>query len=182
MIQQNKNIPLEESYLEEGGYSKLVRAVAGLEPNINSIGIITAENPLAQKLSSEENKKRNKELAADLRNLGYGFYQIKGKFGNYEHPFAIPNIIKSDILKLGTKYGQEAIIYVEKSSTGSVAEMIQTSGESGGYREISRVVLPLADDVEDFYSTYKGRKFSIPFFDDMFKKKALVRGRLVDIE
>jgi len=181
MIQkENKNLSLKESYLEEGGYSKLVRAVAGLEPNINSIGIITAENPLAKKLSSEENKQRNKNLASDLRSLGYGFYQIKGKFGNYEHPFAIPNITKADILKLGTKYEQEAIIYVEKTTTGSVAEMIQTSG--GNYNEMSRVVLPLADDVEDFYSIYKGRKFSIPFFDDMFKKKALVRGRLVDIE
>ena len=169
-----------EDYIEEGGYAKMVRSIAGLEPNIDSIGIITAENPMAQKHSSKENKVRNSNLAEDLRSLGYGFYQIQGKYGNIEHPFVVPNVLKDDIVNLGEKYGQDAIIYVFKTKTGSVAEMIET--HDANKTVVSKVVLPMAHDVEDFYSIYKGRKFSIPFFDDMFRNKALVRGRLVDID
>lgn len=169
---------LAEEALEEGGYSRLMRSITGMEPGINSIGIMTAENPSAKKMSTQENKDRNKELASDLRKLGYGFYRIKGKFGNYENSFAIPNILKEDIIFLGEKYQQEAVIYIEKSLDSSIAQMISTNGTD--HTEISRVVLPSVE-ADDFYSIYKGRKFSIPFFDDLFKKKVLFRGKLMDL-
>jgi hypothetical protein len=168
-----------EGHLDEGGYTKLVRSLAGMESNIDSIGIITAENPMAQKLSKKANRERNQQLAADLRELGYGFYQVKGKYGNVEHPFVIPNISKDDIVHLGSKYRQDAIIYVEKTPEGSEAELIGTADNKYDVR--SRVILPLASNVEDFFSQYKGRKFVIPFFDDVFKGKTLVKGRVVDV-
>lgn len=168
---------LNEEYLEEGGYAKLVRSIAGLEPNIDSIGIITAENPMAQQATTKSNKERNKQLASDLRDLGYGFYQISGRYGNVEHPYVVPNISKEDIIKLGREYEQDSVIYVEKTEEGSLAQMIETHGDEASVK--SRVVLPLASDVEDFYSLYKGRKFVIPFFDDIFQDKALEKGRIV---
>lgn len=168
---------LQEEYLDEGGYSRLVRSLAGLEPNIESIGIITAENPMAQALSRRENKLRNIQLANDLREMGYGFYQIRGKYGNLERPFVIPNIEREDIVNLGEKYGQDSVIWVIKTEKGSLAELIETHGDQAVVR--SRVILPLAADVDDFYSIYKGRKFVIPFFDDLYKDKEMVQGKIV---
>lgn len=171
---------INEEYLDEGGYTKLLRSLAGMEPSIDTVGIITAENPMAQKFSPEQNNKRNKDLADELRALGYGFYQVKGKYGNAEKPFVIPNVSKDDIMKLGKIFEQDAVIFVEKTPEGSVAEMIETHGDHASVK--SRVILPIATDAEDFYTQYKGRKFVIPFFDDVFKDKALIQGRVVGIE
>lgn len=168
---------LNEEYLDEKGFPRMVRALAGMEPSIDTIGIITAENPRAQKFSRKENRARNRELGAELRKLGYGFYQIKGKYGNVEHPFVVQNITKDDIMRLGSKYEQDSVIYVEKTPEGSAAELIGTADNEYDVR--SRVILPLAGNVDDFYSIYKGRKFVIPFFSDVFKDKALVKGRII---
>lgn len=171
---------INEEYLEEGGYARLVRSLAGLEPAIDTIGIITAENPMGQKLSPKENKMRNRELADELRALGYGFYQVQGSYGNLERPFVVPNISKDDIMRLGSEFKQDSVIFVQKTPEGSIAELIETHGDNMSVR--SKVILPLAQDVEDFYTLYKGRKFVIPFFDDVFKDKALIQGRVVDVE
>lgn len=168
---------LYEEYLDEGGFSRLVRSLAGMEPKIDSIGIITAENPMAQQLPAAKNKMRNKQLAQEIRGLGYGFYQIQGKYGNIERPYVVPNISKKDIVKLGVRHEQDSVIFVQKTTEGSLAELIETHGNHTSVK--SKAILPLANDVEDFFSIYKGRKFVIPFFDDVFKDKALVKGRIV---
>lgn len=171
---------LNEEQLEEGGYTRLVRSLAGMEPAIDTIGIVTAENPMAQKLTSKQNRQRNRQLAEELRELGYGFYQVSGKYGNVERPFVIPNISKDDLMRLGAAYEQDSVIFVEKTPEGSMAELIETHGDNMTVK--SRVILPLAQDVEDFYTLYKGRKFVIPFFDDVFQDKALIQGKIVDVE
>ena len=156
----------QEDMLPEGGYTKLLRSIAGLESGIDSLGIITAENPMAKQLSSKENKARNKQLSKDLRERGYGFYQIKGKYGNIEKPYVVPNVTLGHITELGQKYRQESVIFVQKAPDGMVARLVYTGSNEPSIAR--RVILPLASDTEDFYSIYKGRKFVIPFFDDLF--------------
>ena len=169
---------INEESLDEGSYSKLLRSLAGLEEGIHSVGIITAENPMAQKFSNKDNKNKNKELARNLRDLGYGFYQVKGKYGNEENPLVVPNITKKDLIFLGEYFEQDSVIYVEKTENGSIAELIETHGD---LKTVSTsVVLPIAQNEDDFYTLYKGRKFTIPFFDDFFKDKELVKGRVID--
>jgi len=141
------------------------------------VGIITAENPQAQKLSPKENKQRNHQLKADVREMGYGFYQIQGKYGNIERPLVISNIDLVDLIRLGQKHDQETVIWVRRTNRGSQASLI---GTSGNYPAVhSRVVLPLAKNTKDFYSLYKGRKLTIPFFDELLSDKQLIRGRVV---
>lgn len=169
---------LEQTDLTEGGYSKLMRSLTGQEQNISSIGIVTAENPFAKELPPEENKKRNKMLAQALRQAGYGFYQIQGKYGNVEKPLVIPNISKDDLLFLGKKFEQESVIFVERQEDGQMkAELLYTDG-SGNATEPRSVVLPVAQDQDDFYSIYKGRKFVIPFFNDLFSGATMSGGRV----
>ena len=171
-------VQINEGDLAEGGYSKLMRSLTGQEKNISSIGIVTAENPFAKELPPEENKKRNKMLAQSLRQAGYGFYQIQGKYGNVEKPLVIPNISKDDLLFLGKKFEQESVIFVERQEDGQMkAELLYTDG-SGNATEPRSVVLPVAQDQDDFYSIYKGRKFVIPFFNDLFSGATMSGGRV----
>lgn len=171
-----EEVALPEGMIPEGGYSKLMTGLAGLDPNINTLGIVTAENPMAQEIPAAQNKMRNRELAKDIRDQGYGFYQIGGKYGNIEKPYVIPNVSINDVANLGKKYEQESVIFVEKTNDGMVARLITTMGDTPEVS--SKVVLPLAQDIEDFYSIYKGRKFQIPFFDDFFADKKLVKGKI----
>jgi hypothetical protein len=166
--------------LKESGYSRLIRSLAGMEPKINSVGILTAENPNAKELSPKENRTRNLKLSRDLRELGYGFYQITGRYGNIEHPFVVPNVRARDLLALGKGYEQEAVIYVKKvegSRSGMLASFITLNGRAP--IATSRVVLPNVKNIEDFYSEYHGHKFVIPFFDEVFNDAELVDGKIV---
>ena len=177
LIESEVRNVLEEMFLPESSYSKLMQSIAGLEPGINTIGIVTAEKPMAKPLPPSENKMRNKLLAKDIRELGYGFYQIGGKYGSYENPYVIPNVSYKDITTLGKIYKQESVIFVEKQEgKGMLARLIYTGKEEPEKR--SKVVLPLQKNVEDFYSIFKGRKFVIPFFDDFFKDMELKGGKL----
>lgn len=177
LIEAEINEIFQENLVAEGGYARLLRSLSGLEENIDSIGIITAENPVGVARPSKENKQRNESLAHDLRELGYGFYQIGGKYGNVEKPYVIPNVKAGDIVGLGQKYQQASIIYVEKQEDGLLARLIATSGK-GIPEVVSRVILPSVQNVDDFYSFYKGRNFVIPFFDEFYKDAKLVRGKI----
>jgi hypothetical protein len=171
-------VQINEGDLAEGGYTKLMRSLTGQEQNISSIGIITAENPFAKELPGSENKSRNKQLAQALRQAGYGFYQIQGKYGNIEKPLVIPNIDKEDLLFLGKKFEQESVIFVQKLDDSQMkAELLYTDG-SGNAAEPRSVVLPVAQDQDDFYSIYKGRKFVIPFFNDLFSGATMSGGKV----
>lgn len=168
----------EASDMNEGGYAKLMRSLTGQEASINTVGIITAENPFAKQLSPEENKTRNKQLSNALRRAGYGFYQIQGKYGNVEKPYVIPNISKQDLMELGRIFEQESVIFVERDGDQMKAELIYTDG-SGSAAPSRNVILPVPKDQEDFYSTYKGRRFVIPFFDDFFQGAKMKGGKVV---
>ena len=68
---------------------------------MNTVGFLTGENPMAQKLSSAENRELNKELMAWMRDRGYGPIRIRGKFGNKERSMMIPNISREDMVEVG---------------------------------------------------------------------------------
>lgn len=74
---------------------------------------ITAYNPLPKILSDNENKSRNEQLRQDVENLGLkvftGFGIAKDKSWK-EDSFLIVGIGKEKAIKLGTKYGQLAIV------------------------------------------------------------------------
>jgi hypothetical protein len=57
------------------------------------------------------------------------------------------------------------------------AELLYTDG-SGNAAEPRSVVLPVAQDQDDFYSIYKGRKFVIPFFNDLFSGATMSGGKV----
>lgn len=72
-------------------------------------GMLTGENPDAKQLSPEENTKRNKEAKDWLEVRGYETLPIKGKYGNEENSFFVPNLTQQDALDFAIKFGQDSV-------------------------------------------------------------------------
>ena len=164
--------------LNEGGFLRVHRMLLGMVPQVDEVAILTAWNPNSEQLPRDENNQRNKELFRDLKTAGYGPIKIKGKFGNFERSFLVPNMSKSNVVELGQQYGQDAVIWGSKTeSEENDVKMIFQYLENGQVQDARDVVLVGAhqhgegevEDVQakkDYYSEKAGRKFVIPFFDE----------------
>ena len=98
-------------FINESGFNRIKNILQGKVASVNTVGFMTAENPMAQQLSRKENKALNKELMAFMRERGYGPIRIRGRFGNKERSFMIPNITRDDIVEAGQKFAQESVIH-----------------------------------------------------------------------
>jgi hypothetical protein len=164
-------------------FPRLAQIMRGIVPSIDSFAIITAENPMAQKLSDVENKELNDKLENNLLSGRYGYKKIRGKYGNIENPFFINRISKEDALRLGKEYNQESIVYGEKNENGGMTFYLLNcnTGEIMGEQK----VFVSLDNPDDYYSEVKGVKFVIPFFGieefikDKEGKDVIVRGRKI---
>ena len=80
-------------------------------------GVLTAENPNNERLSPQENAKRNRALAADLREAGYEPVPVEGSNkdveGRSEHSFYVEGISPKEAADLGRKHGQESVLTTE---------------------------------------------------------------------
>tara|TARA_R110000824_G_scaffold76698_8_gene194290 strand:+ start:2756 stop:3454 length:699 start_codon:yes stop_codon:yes gene_type:complete len=163
--------PWRKFLITESGFNRIRNILLGKVASVSTVGFMTAENPMAQKLSSADNRKLNKELMSWLRDRGYGPIRIRGQFGNKERSLIIPNITRQDITEAGKYFNQESVIWGEKTTDSQfVFEYIE-----GDVTVQKRDVALFDDDVqarEDFYSQERqssARKFYIPFFDDQYE-------------
>lgn len=62
MKKSNKN-----KIIKESGFSRVRGMMMGMVPSVNSIGIMTAENPDAMATPAKRNKELNKSLMKTLR-------------------------------------------------------------------------------------------------------------------
>tara|TARA_R110000796_G_scaffold220375_2_gene336482 strand:+ start:4012 stop:4764 length:753 start_codon:yes stop_codon:yes gene_type:complete len=172
--------------LSESGYARVRQMMMGLVPSIGTLGILTAQNPGGQAGSAEENLQANANLMADLVARNYGVIPIEGSYGGAEDSFLVPNITRDDIAALGIKYGQEAVIWGRKT-TEEVGEPYFTFEYLEGDKTIQTRDVSLGGSEvqgkEDFYSSKKGRKFYIPFFDDAYEgAKPADGGRSISLQ
>lgn len=182
----------EKIRFSESGKARLLQILNGVVPNIWTFGIITAENPMGQPLSKNDNIILNKKLESYLRRGNFGFFKIIGKYGNVENPFLINNMNFKTLIKLGVTYQQESFIYAEKSfSKDNISYIVFSYYEQGHtkdynnfktgdgkFKKVSeRYIYQSVEDADDFYSEYKGKKFIIPFFDEKATGK-LIGGKL----
>ena len=164
--------------IDESGYARAANIMRGLVPSVDTFTILTAENPMNQTMSAEWNNKANADLEKQLRAGNFGYQKVGGRYGKGpEHSFFIPNISREQAMRLGFDYKQDSIVVGEKISTekdgktytGMKMDMVYTyPQEKFGQVESSREVFFNVNDWKDYYSTVKGRKFHIPFYDDEF--------------
>ena len=132
--------------LDEVSLGRIYQHVVS-NPKMNSWAVITASRG---ELSKAENKKRNKELEADLRKMGLGFAHADGmwreckdqtieykncpeelRVPTEEKVLFIPNISKEDAKALGKKWNQDSVLFAdgEARKNGEATYIDSKSGE-----------------------------------------------------
>jgi hypothetical protein len=133
--------------LNEASLGRIYQHVVS-NPKMKNWGVVTASRG---ELTAAENKKRNKDLEADLRKMGYGFVHVDGmwqecrkpdteykdcpddmKVPTQEKSLFIPNISKDDVQSLGKKYEQDSVLFAdeETKAKGEATFIDSKSGES----------------------------------------------------
>ena len=191
-----------QDFLTESGVARVRRMMWGDVPVVNSIGILTANNPNSspplptgtKNQNDAENNRLNRQLYDDLRSGNLGPIKCKGKFGNWERSFIVPNIKRHEIAALGGKYNQTAVIWGRKMTDNNGNPFFQfeylEKQPSGEYScAQTREVHVGNKDIQnrkDFFTVIMGelrgkfprksgddkyedgRKVTIPFFDDPY--------------
>lgn len=172
---------------------KAVNAIKGRVPNnaskmIKTFAILSAENPMGQAMSPEENEKRRTDLLAYLSTAHYRYFKVKGQYGNKENSLIIYNIPLDDTLKIGDKFGQESVIwchldYNEETNEGGGVhyEYWERDGEDKPLqKKIEKERFINAANFEDMFTQVKrGFKIQIPFFEHYKSIKSVIEKRNV---
>ena len=193
---------------EVSQFRDIMRILSGDRQNVQSVGMMTPENPNAQQLPPEENDQLIKDFTRKLREMNLGYRKIRGKFGNRERSFIIPNISREETVQLGKDYGQEAVIWGSMQDGKMIYEYIE--GDNTIQKRDVVLSGPDVDAKSDFYSqepggpeghriTYRddpetgerkgitqgpAKKFIIPFFDEEydFEEEGLGEGILPELD
>jgi hypothetical protein len=72
--------------------------------------ILTAENPMGQQATPEENAAAQAKLVADLDALGVDYQPSIGRYGQLENSFVIVGITEKQARDLGQKYNQDSVL------------------------------------------------------------------------
>jgi hypothetical protein len=160
-----------KNFVQESGFSRTRQTMAGLAPRISTIAFLTAENPNGKPASPAFNKNANRELEQALRNMNLGFRKVAGKFGSEEKSYMVNNISKNEAIELGQKFGQEAVIFGEKQKDKDGVYFRFDYIERGNTINSRNTSVggDTAQRRDDFYSSVKGKKFFIPFFDEEYE-------------
>ena len=175
---------------EVSQFRDIMKILSGERETVVTVGMMTAENPDAKQMSPEENDELLEKFEQRLKEKQLGFRKIRGKFGNKERSYIIPNIRRDEIVELGKEFGQEAVIWGEKNEEGKMIFSYIEGDETIQQRD----AVLTGDDIDnktDFYSQEPGgpekhsitypkkgkgkplyrtaRKFVIPFFDEEYE-------------
>jgi len=74
-------------------------------------GLLTAENPMAQPLTEEENKQLNQKAEEWLNKKGYKPRRVTGKYGQAENSFFVPNLTRQDAIEFAKQFNQESVAH-----------------------------------------------------------------------
>lgn len=111
---------LIKEVLDEGSktskYEDVIAILEGSDADVQTIGIMSGQNPMAQASSPEDNKELKASLEERLNELGLQFIRIGGKFmGIFEQSVLILNPEDEDQMEvLNREYTQWGFVYGEK--------------------------------------------------------------------
>lgn len=160
--------------LKENKNTRLKSALLGQNSGIFSFAIGTAENPMGNKLSKAENLDLRKRFEKVLKDGGFLYTPIIGKYGNVEKSYIIYNIDLNFSKQLFGKYfNQESFVWARKDTKGMRFEYWQKT-ENSDYKLIdTQFHISNEKEANDFFSRLKDYKFRISFefeedIDDSF--------------
>jgi hypothetical protein len=152
--------------LDEASLGRVLQHIQG-KKNVKNWGMLTAYRYAN---TPYENKKLNKELEAELRAMGHGFFKVEGHWVEcqdqnlsyddcpknllkdaIEESLFVPNISAKEIHNLGKKYQQDAVIFGGEQTKGN-ATLIFKDGKVENIGKFS------PDKIQQAYSKLKGGK------------------------
>jgi hypothetical protein len=152
--------------LDEASLGRVLQHIQG-KKNVKNWGMLTAYRYVN---TPNQNKKLNKELESELRQMGHGFFKVEGHWVEcqdsnlsyedcppnllkdaIEESLFVPNISAKDIHNLGKKYGQDAVIFGGEQTKGN-ATLIFKDGKVENIGKFS------PDKIQQAYSKLKGGK------------------------
>jgi hypothetical protein len=163
--------------------AKLSRVFQYVEDDKKDFGILSAFRAVN---SDKENKARHEELKKMVRQMGYGFIELRGGYKGDEGyveelSLLIPNITKKGIVDLGRKFQQHSVMYKNDQDF----YYIGTNEEAGVGKVLMRFKKGAGQDnlelakhkVIDFFSQLKkgahsDKKFVFNVQDETPKQKA----------
>ena len=154
---------------------------------LQRVGILTPENPRGMKSSDESNIVSMQTFKKELDSKGLDYISMGGKYGSPENSVFILNPSKLDVIEMGKKFGQAAVIFgqrlkrnyrQEQDSVYFRLDYYQTNPDGDEEPEYDPQEYYLIDSrdmvvadagaqaKDDYYSEIGGKKFFIPFFSD----------------
>jgi hypothetical protein len=152
--------------LDEASLGRVLQHIEG-KKSVKNWGMLTAYRYAN---TPNQNRKLNKELEAELRTMGHGFFKVEGHWvecqdGNLsyadcpknllkdaiEESLFVPNISAKEIHNLGKKYEQDAVIFGGEQTKGN-ATLIFKDGKVENIGKFS------PDKIQQAYSKLKGGK------------------------
>lgn len=170
---------IEEVRLTENPNTRLKSALIGQNPRIESVAILTAENPEAQSLSRDQNKELMKRLKDTLNTGGHPYQQIRGNYDNDEHSIVIYNVSRRAAEGYAETYKQKAYIFGRKVKTGTSVgmhyEMWERIDENSPYKIVRKSDTITSDsELTHYFSRLHNYKFKINFpFDEALSERTL---------
>lgn len=134
---------------------------------VNSLAVITAQNPFGSKLSYNINYDLNRKLRIELQEYNHPAMQMEGHYaGTQENSFLVVNIPRARLMELAQKYRQKAAVWAfmrEMDETYLHFQYIE-NGKISGNRivPVCKSYLESADEL--FYAIRTGG-FTLPVLD-----------------
>ena len=157
--------------LEENSSTRVKSALFNRGGKIRTFAILTAENPMGEPTSAQENNVRMGKLRADLKMLGLQYIKVTGSYGTIEHSLMIVNIPYADAETLAGNYMQESFIFGDENGIHYYQIDEKLLKDSGKIKynliETSNRVDTLKD-ADDYFSRHGDLKFSVYY--DMFNE------------
>jgi hypothetical protein len=155
-------------------FSDIENILRGLTGKNLEIGIITAENEMGRELPDAVNNRRNEELYKELNNIsGANVYRIQGNFGGVdENSFLVTGVSLRRLKDLASKYKQQAFIYGTGKDDNMMFHYMEAKDNNSDnldYESVQiRKTFVYKPYAKENFSSYKGIKFVIPFFDSHY--------------
>ena len=110
--EERKALRSTTEYVENASKELPVENVDVLSKELDGeFGLLTAENPMAQPLTEEENKQLNQKAEEWLTSKGYNPRRITGKYNQAENSFFVPNLTKQDAIEFAKQFNQESVAH-----------------------------------------------------------------------
>ena len=116
-VMHRESMILTEMVEESDVYENLIRKLEGHDGSIDTIGIMSGQNPMAKDdISPQEQQQRAEKLLVDLQAMGIDHLAIDGNYGNLpEKSVVIFNPSMEEMEKINKMYEQEAFVYGKKT-------------------------------------------------------------------